>query len=114
MNLSSLTAVTFVALTLFTFGCSDDSENEAEAVTCSALCSRTIDCPNDPDPDCVSDCANLKLLCPTELDANLVCFMALPDSNLECDDEQETSIREGLCSNEQTALAACFFAAIES
>src|SRR5690606_29762313 len=88
----------------------DDGDGEPQDV-CKALCARTISCPNDPDVECEADCKSFMTDCKAETTAYAECGLAQPDSNLECDEEGETSPKDGVCEAEAGALGACLAAA---
>ncbi len=91
--------------------CSDDSDDGGDGKAsddCEALCDRNLDCPMDPDRDeCVSTCEALVDTCPDEGEALLKCTLKRSDSDYECDESGETSLKAGLCETETNELIAC-------
>jgi hypothetical protein len=85
-------------------GSTSDTERPA---TCEGLCARSIGCPGDPDPACVSQCQLLMAMCTVENWEFIACVQARPDTDLECDNEGETNIKPGFCDTEYSALLAC-------
>jgi hypothetical protein len=83
------------------------TSDSARPATCEGLCARTIGCPGDPDPACVSQCQLLNAMCAVENWAFMSCAQARPDTDLQCDDEQQTNIKPGFCDTEYAALSTC-------
>lgn len=84
-----------------------DEDSGATDVSCSDVCAKHISCPNDPDPECMSDCEQLDMSCPSQNKAFRRCLLGLMDSQLVCDESGETSAGPGHCDAEATALLMC-------
>jgi len=78
--------------------------------TCAAWCGITLGCEGDPDPQCDDACDAFMTTCPSEQRALIACHLRLPDAGLWCTPDGYTEAREGQCSDEQTALRACWAA----
>jgi hypothetical protein len=77
-------------------------------VDCAAFCARTLDCDNDPAPDCLRSCQLSSNLCPAESGAALGCSIPRPDSDYYCEPQAGvTAPREGVCMAEYDALFEC-------
>ncbi len=89
----------------------DGDDGGGSANTCEALCARTINCPNDPAADCVSECQQYEQPCPTQMEMFIQCSLARSDSELICDEFGETALADGFCTTETNSLASCLVAA---
>lgn len=99
-----------LAVTL-SFGCSDDDEFSSPTWTCEQSCEYSIGCDNDPVDDCLTQCQVLLATCPAETQASLDCGANTPETDFECDEDGETSPKDGVCSETFTAVLDCLVAA---
>jgi hypothetical protein len=111
--------ILIVGWALSGLGCSDDGGDDGETASeqnanrgdttgCPAFCARSLECANDPAPDCVSSCQLSARLCPTQSAAMLACAQDKPDSDFHCDPTVEvTTINADVCSSESDALVDC-------
>lgn len=57
---------------------------------------------------CLAQCEQAQASsCSTEADAYARCVIARPDSDLECDEDGETNLKDGVCEAEFEAALAC-------
>ena len=100
--------------------CGDDEEDDGGGGNTTALCqsacekSAALDCAGDDPDTCVSDCeAELGALidaypnCSSQLRATLSCWGGRPESDWECDADDEAAVKAGVCDDEQTAVGTC-------
>lgn len=77
---------------------------------CERLCAiaAKLHCPKDGS-DCQSDCSQMREppLCRHEMQAFIQCALGTSISDWHCDEEGESSVKEGVCEIEQREVARC-------
>ncbi len=87
--------------------CAEDDPASQSGITCSEFCERHIDCDSDPDGRCPLACSILRERC-HDLARDLAeCLMSRPDSDFECNEDEVTRPKAGVCQEQQDAISDC-------
>jgi hypothetical protein len=86
---------------------------QVRAALCEEVCARSAPLHCKEAAKCNQRCRDMNELpvCGAQIAAAFACFVKLPTSDWECDEDGAPAVKEGRCESEQAAVAACLEAA---